>query len=98
MGTIDLKAFRVSLAKSAPPGDLSVELRALWHAAKGDWDAAHKLVQDRKSSDAAWVHAYLHRVEGDLSNAGYWYYRAGRPRQNGALDAEWSAIATALLH
>jgi len=98
VSTIDLKAFRVSLDKATPPGGLSVELRALWHAAKGDWDAAHKLVQDAKSSDAAWVHAYLHRVEGDLSNAGYWYHRAGRPKQNGALDVEWSAIATALLH
>ena len=56
------------------------------------------MAQDINNATGAWVHAYLHRVAGDLSNAGYWYYRAGRPKHNGALDTEWSAIATALLH
>ena len=58
-------------------------LAALWWAAKGNWDEAHKIVQDEETADAAWVHAYLHRVEGDLGNAGYWYRRAGTSRSRG---------------
>ena len=60
-------------------------------------ECAHRLVQDESSNDAAWVHAYLHRVEGDLGNAGYWYRRAGKPVAKGSLDEEWGAIAAALL-
>jgi hypothetical protein len=86
-----------SLAKSAPPSMLDAPLAALWWAAKGDWERAHKLVQDEDSTDAAWVHAYLHRVEGDLPNARYWYGTAGKPVATGTLDAEWTAIAAGLL-
>ena len=89
----DLKA---SLLNVAPAPGLAPPLAALWWAAKGDWDAAHKLVQDEDTKDAAWVHAYLHRVEGDLSNAGYWYRRAARPAATDSLDAEWQRIADAL--
>jgi hypothetical protein len=71
-------------------------LRALELAAAGDWDGAHALVQDDPSAEAAWVHAHLHRVEGDLSNAGYWYRRAGKPVATGDLDEERRAIKTAL--
>ena len=71
-------------------------LKALGLAAAGDWEAAHSLVQDDPSPEAAWVHAHLHRVEGDLSNAGYWYRRAGKPQASGDLAAERSAIETAL--
>ena len=71
-------------------------LRALQRQASGDWDGAHALVQDDPSPEAAWVHAHLHRVEGDLSNAGYWYRRAGKPVAAGDLDQERKAIVNAL--
>lgn len=71
-------------------------LRALELQASGDWDGAHRLVQDDPSSEAAWVHAHLHRVEGDASNAGYWYRRAGKPVATGGLDEERQAIEKAL--
>src|SRR6476619_565317 len=87
----------VSVTKSAPPEGLVPTVQALWWAAKGDWDKAHKIVQDDGSADAAWVHAYLHRVEGDLPNARYWYRTAGKPVATGALEDEWSAIAAELL-
>ena len=90
-------AFIASLDGAAPAPHLSAPLAGLWWAAKGDWDRAHKIVQDEQGRDAAWVHAYLHRVEGDLSNAGYWYRRSKRPPATGSLDAEWTAIAEALL-
>jgi hypothetical protein len=90
-------ALRASLTAVAPPTGLAPPLAALWWAAKGDWDKAHKLVQDDEGVDAAWVHAYLHRVEGDLANARYWYGTAGKPAATGALDAEWTAIVADLL-
>ena len=90
-------AFRLSLAEDAPPPGLSAPLTALWWAGKGDWETAHKIAQDDESAHAAWVHAYLHRVEGDLPNARYWYGTAGRPVASGPLDAEWAAIAAVLL-
>ena len=76
--------------------EASSVLKALSLAASGDWDGAHKLVQDDPSPEAAWVHAHLHRVEGDLSNAGYWYRRAGKPVATGDLDEERQAIEKAL--
>ncbi len=90
--------FQTSLAGAEPPSDLTPPLQALWWAAKGDWDKAHKIVQDVETAEAAWVHAYLHRVEGDLPNARYWYAQAKRDVASGALEAEWAAIAAALLH
>jgi hypothetical protein len=81
----------------APPSGLSGPLTALWHLARGNWAEAHRLVQDDESRAAAWVHAHLHRVEGDQSNAGYWYRRAGKPHSNAPLEAEWGEIADALL-
>ena len=89
--------FSESLSRPAPPARLSAALQGLWWAAKGEWDRAHKLVQDEDSEEAAWVHAYLHRVEGDLANAGYWYRRAGRAAASGPLADEWQAIAAGLL-
>jgi hypothetical protein len=80
------------LPAGAPP-----LVRALWHDATGDWDQAHNLAQDVDTAEGAWVHAYLHRKEGDPGNAGYWYRRAGQPPASGPLDAEWRAIATVLL-
>jgi hypothetical protein len=95
--TSDLEEFLASLQDPAPPTDLPDVLVALWHDAKGDWDAAHHVAQDIDTADAAWVHAYLHRKEGDLGNAGYWYRRARRPVATDSLDDEWRRIATALL-
>ena len=95
---MDLAAFTTSLADNAPPAGLSPPLRALWHAARGEWDAAHAIAQ-RSEGDPAhdWVHAHLHRVEGDVGNAAYWYRRAGRPMPPGDLAAERTAIVVALL-
>ncbi len=93
-----LDGFRESLKGAAPPPGLPRPLEALWHAGRGHWDAAHKLAQmDEGEADHDWVHAYLHRVEGDLGNAGYWYRRAKKPVATGALDEEWARIAEALL-
>ena len=94
---MDLEAFRRSLADPAPPSALSPALAALWHEAKGDWHAAHRLAQSRDDADGAWVHAYLHRVEGDSGNAAYWYRRADRPHSQAPLAEEWREIAGALL-
>lgn len=88
--------FEASLSSDAPPAGLNPTLEAMWRAAKDDWDGAHKLVQSDESAEAAWVHAYLHRVEGDLRNAGYWYKRAGKPEATEALDAEWRTVAATL--
>ncbi len=90
-------AFKASLAKSAPPAGLSPALAALWWAGNDDWNKAHELVMDEDGPECAWVHAYLHRVEGDLDNARYWYRQARRPPAKGELAAEWAAIAAALL-
>ena len=91
-----LDEFRATLGQSTHP-DVPGPLAALWHDAKGDWEAAHRIAQDIDTGHAAWVHAYLHRKEGDLSNAGYWYRRAGKPVSSGSLDDEWTQIAGDLL-
>jgi len=88
--------FRASISHAAPSSDLSPPLAALWWAAKGEWEKAHTIVMNDESREAAWVHAYLHRQEGDLPNAGYWYRAAARPVEKGPLEAEWNAIAAAL--
>jgi hypothetical protein len=88
--------FRESLRAPSPPAGLSPALAGLWHDGRGDWDAAHGTVQDATDGDSAWVHAYLHRKEGDLWNAGYWYRRAGRPQASGPLADEWQALVEAL--
>lgn len=90
-------AFRTSLGASAPPEKAGPLLTALWHDAKGDWQRAHEIVQEEEGAEAAWVHAYLHRKEGDLSNAGYWYRRAGRPVSKVSLEDEWETIVSAFL-
>lgn len=94
---MNVAAFIASLDGAAPAPDLNAPLRGLWWAAKGDWDRAHKIVQDDSSREAAWVHAYLHRVEGDLGNAGYWYRQAGQPTAKDSLEAEWERVVSALL-
>ena len=89
--------FKASLSDAAPAPQLDAPLAALWWASKGEWNQAHKIVQDEPTADAAWVHAHLHRVEGDLGNAGYWYRRAAKPVAVGSLETEWEGIAAALL-
>jgi hypothetical protein len=80
-----------------PATDLAPLLRALWLEARGDWDGAHQIAQADSSRDAAWVHAYLHRKEGDTGNAAYWYRQAGRPQGQGGFEEEWRSIAGTLL-
>ena len=94
---MDIEGFERSLTDDAPPAGSSAPLAALWHAGRGAWAAAHELVQDDPSSAAAWVHAWLHREEGDLPNADYWYRRAGRRPARGDLRDEWRDLAAALL-
>ena len=91
-----LEEFKATLAAAVPP-EAPPLLLALWHDARGEWDKAHELAQDVDDESGAWVHAYLHRKEGDLGNAGYWYRRANQPVATDSLDAEWARIATALL-
>lgn len=90
------EAFRATLANDTPPA-LPPALVSLWHMEKGDWHAAHDLINESDEPDAMWVHAHLHRVEGDLGNAAYWYRRAGRPVSNEPLEVERAAILEALL-
>ena len=94
---MDFAAFESSLAQDAPPPGLSMAAQALWWEAKGDWHLAHQCAQKQGNAEGAWAHAYLHRVEGDLSNAGGWYRRAGRPASTASLPEEWETIARALL-
>jgi hypothetical protein len=94
---VTLAEFKRSLSNPHPPAGLAPALAGLWWAGKDDWDKAHTLVMDDGGADCAWVHAYLHRVEGDLGNAGYWYRQAARPAASGLLQHEWNAIAAELL-
>lgn len=96
---MNLSQFKESLAGNIPPDELPLSLEALWQDAKGSWEAAHGLVQQREGEQACdWIHAYLHRKEGDLSNASYWYRRAGKPVSSATLEAEWTEIVTTLLN
>jgi hypothetical protein len=92
--------FQQSIARdNAVPAGFSLAAQALWHDARGDWERAHNCAQDDHSRDGSWVHAYLHRKEGDPGNAGYWYSRAGKkmPAQSVTLEAEWAEIARELV-
>lgn len=100
MEQMSFAEYAASIARDgSPPADLSAPLSALWHDARGDWAVAHGLVQEDSSERAAWVHAYLHRKEGDASNAGYWYAKAGRsqPTLDVTPRMEWEQIARELL-
>lgn len=94
---MNLDEFRQSLNQHSPPAGLTLALAALWWDAKGDWNRAHESAQQDEGQDGSWVHAYLHRKEGDHGNAAYWYSRAGKPVCREALDAEWLSIVKALL-
>ncbi len=89
--------FVTSIKDNEPPASLSICLKALWYDAKGDWHTAHNSVDSLDDADACWVHAYLHRKEGDIGNADYWYRKAGKTRPTLSLQDEWQAITKALL-
>ena len=89
--------FYNSLTASQPPAKLTPALVGLWWDAKGDWKQAHERAQEDEGPEASWVHAYLHRKEGDEGNAAYWYSRAHKPVCREPLDAEWLSIVKALL-
>jgi hypothetical protein len=92
-----LNYFRRSLRATDPPKELAFGLLGFWWDAEGDWKRAHESAQRDEGPEGAWVHAYLHRKEGDHSNAAYWYSRAGKPICRESLDAEWLSILSALL-
>jgi hypothetical protein len=92
-----LAEFKRSVHKARPPPRLAPALVGLWWEAKGDWERAHAAIMDEAGKGCAWVHAYLHRVEGDLANARYWYGQAGKAPPSGKLGAEWDSIARELL-
>jgi hypothetical protein len=92
-----LDDFRKSLDATEPPAGLAFALAGLWWDAKGDWKRAHESAQQDEGAEGSWVHAYLHRKEGDQSNAAYWYARAGKPVCREPLDAEWLNIVRDLL-
>jgi hypothetical protein len=92
-----LSEFKSSLQHERPPQGINDLLRALWHAAKHDWHTSHNIAQEIETSDGSWIHAYLHRKEGDESNARYWYSRAGRKFPKVSLEEEWDEIVEALL-
>ena len=89
--------FQKSLTSPAVREDLSDYLKSLWYDGKGDWNRAHSIIQNIEDRKAAWIHAYLHRKEGDVGNADYWYRRADKKRPNVKLEEEWKSIVKALL-
>jgi hypothetical protein len=95
---VTFEEFENSLTSEQPPAGLSPYLVALWYEKRGDWDTAHATVQDLSDQDAAWVHAYLHRREGDEGNARYWYRQASKPfPSNQSLAEEWESMVNGLL-
>lgn len=90
--------FEQSLDHATPPHGIGPVLQALWWAKKGDWNHAHELAQSQAGRDGSWVHAYLHRVEGDDANAGYWYRQAGQPYPEQSLDEEWQSLVDRFLN
>lgn len=92
------KNFLDSLSNAEPPANLRMLLHAVWHGLRGNWEEAHEIAQDDETPDGAWVHAWLHRIEGDAPNAGYWYRRAGRPMAVGDTRREGETIAERLLN
>ena len=94
---MDIIDFKASLEDNTPPIGLTIHQEALWWDRKGDWDKAHDLVNDLDNRQAAHVHAYLHRKEGDLWNVDYWYRRAKRQRHSGTLEEEWEELVKIML-
>jgi hypothetical protein len=97
IAAVTFEEFSASLARERAPAELPPGLRALWLDAKGDWSAAHGVAQDIETGEGARIHAYLHRKEGDVGNAHYWYRHAGRAPVTGSLEQEWTALVRGLL-
>lgn len=93
----NISEFRASLEKDVAP-EVSPYLLSLWHDARGDWEKAHDIAQEITDSNGSWIHAYLHRKEGDHWNANYWYQRAGKVMPSKSLEEEWSDLVTAFLY
>ena len=93
-----LPQFKESLINNLPPAHTSVYLSALWFDGKGNWQKAHELIQDLSDKTASWVHAYLHRKEGDIWNADYWYKKAGKERPSFSLQEEWEQITHQIIN
>jgi uncharacterized protein YgiM (DUF1202 family) len=92
-----LTEFKASLNAEQPVGGISVQLKSLWYDGKGDWQKAHAQVDQLTDQQSAWVHAYLHRKEGDIRNADYWYSRAKQKRPDVSLEEEWKQLVVAFL-
>ena len=92
-----ISEFKASLSAEQPRGEFTVQLKSLWYDAKGDWHQAHAQVDQLNDQASAWVHAYLHRKEGDIWNANYWYSKAGRKRPDLSLDEEWEQLVNHFL-
>lgn len=92
-----LDEFRKTASAGTEPLGLTRPLRALWWAARGEWERAHGMIDDDETPDGMWVHAHLHRQEGNLANARYWYDRAGKPERTGSIEEEWKTITSQLL-
>ncbi len=90
-------SFKKSIDSVEPPKGIDTRLRALWYDGKGDWHMAHTIAQDINTTDGSWIHAYLHRKEGDEGNAAYWYRRAGKRFPDITLDEEWKALVEEFL-
>ncbi len=89
--------FNQSLESTHPPDTLNEELKALWYDAKGNWNTAHEIAQAIPGNNGSWIHAYLHREEGDNANANYWYSRAGKTMPPVSLDQEWENLVNEFL-
>ena len=94
---MNFQEFQNSLSNRTPPVELPNYLKALWLDAKNNWGDAHSIIQGTEDKTAAWIHAYLHRKEGDIGNADYWYSRAGKKRPATSLEQEWENIVRELL-
>ncbi len=94
---MNFEEFQKTLSTSSSPAEISDHLKSLWYDAKGDWNKAHSIIQNIEDKKAAWIHAYLHRKEGDIGNADYWYRRADKNRSATSLENEWENIVRALL-
>ena len=86
---MNLDDFKKSIDNEGPPSDISETLKSLWWDKKGNWDSAHSIAQEIRTAQGSAVHAYLHRKEGVIWNADYWYSRAGKVRPDIPLDQEW---------
>lgn len=94
---MQLETFQQSIKNEVPPAGITVYLLSMWYDGHGNWNKAHSMVDSLEASTAYWVHAYLHRKEGDTRNADYWYRKAGRKRPDVSLQQEWETIVKALL-